>query len=99
MIITIGKTSLAALKSKQTSLKFWLRSLPMLLHTTPSPMLDLITSIFNVTNTFLCLLYLALEMIVALAIIGAAILTAVIVIIALVCRRRKEKIKRKQETA
>lgn len=40
-----------------------------------------------------------LEMIVALAIIGAAILTAVIVIIALVCRRRKEKIKRKQETA
>lgn len=45
------------------------------------------------------MLYLALEMIVALAIIGAAILTVVIVIIALLCKIRSARTKRKQETA
>ena len=48
---------------------------------------------------FFYLLYLALEMIVALAIIGASILTVVIVIIALLCMIRRASTKRKQETA
>lgn len=39
------------MKSKQTSLKFWLRSLPMLLQKTPSPMLDLITVAFVIWLT------------------------------------------------
>ena len=38
-------------------------------------------------------------MIVALAIIGAAILAVIIVIIALLCRIRRASTKRKQETA
>lgn len=73
----------------------------MLLQTTNSPVLDWITVAFVMWLILFVffLLYPALGMIVALAIIGTAILTIVILIIALLCRIRRERTKRKHETA